>query len=352
MAFEFDLFSEKIHSIQRIAEKYPFIFDSLSMINEFKVVICGDCGVGKSSLLERLLGRRLDHSSICKPKIYSIATIIDFIHLPGLTEISKPDQAPDYPSKTADWFDFHVNEADLILLCVAVDADLVNSNGLKRIKNLNADRKTVLVLSKLDLLERKEFSEDYLNVLQQVAMDFDSIVALRNEQKGPMDKIDENEAFFFEKDFKLNCTSEIVIKLGIKEVKERILNVLSDKLAVIENEVKFQMMKTKLKMEERLKSIKSVNGSSTGSFLQLITDYIDEVSMELEGNGKNDISTASFDKEFWWSDLTPGMRINLILWNNFPETVKSIKPVAGIENDQLGILIKNSQVTNIISLSN
>ena len=279
MSIGFYDFLEKVRSLQGKLEKFPLKMN-LNLKLEFKVVICGDCGVGKSSLLERLLDKRIEVSStIFEPKIHPLA-MIDFIQLPGLTEIALPGQSTDYPEKTANWFDFHVSQADLVLLCVAVDADLVNSNGLKRIKNLNADAKSVLVLSKLDLLEQKSLSEDYLNVLHQVARDFDSIVALKNEKKEPFSVIDEKEAVFFEREFDAHDNS--MLRFGIKEVKRRILNVLNEKLSVAESEFKFQLTKIKRKLEGRLKSIKFVNGSCS-SFLKLITDFIDHVNLELKG---------------------------------------------------------------------
>lgn len=350
----FDEYLKEFKDFKTKLKKFPeyFLNDSSfeSVLNKkcFRIVVVGGVGVGKSSVLERLLEIELPkgiNSCTRRPLIinldssfnnnltFNIDSIgiiskepitinsanscfdnsvnipaLEFVDLPGLTSMSRPDQPENYPQITRELIEFYTSEADVILLCLAVDADLVNSDALKLVKSLERDDRVVCCLTKFDLLTEELKLES--------TRTFSGVVSLRNapllEMSESIDLTNQREIDFF-KGYRQN------IKFGIENLKIEILRILKKGFYKMKNEISSRLWREKIKLEGRLETMKDPNFT-----LKLVTDYI-----------------ARFEEE----DFTNGTRrIGMIFWKSLPEAIDSINILKGIERDNLKILIKNSQV--------
>ncbi len=293
----------------------------------FKIVALGGVGVGKTSLLERLVGRslpkgkncctreavtlRLPESSVGQVKAGNESMCIEYIDLPGITSMSRPDQHPDYPLFTQNLLDSFATEADLILLCLPADVDIANSDALRRLKDLEIEEKRIIcVLSKVDLLEIPENLNDFLSLTRN----FGSLVAVRNapnlEMNLSISEVNSREVEFF------SCLPEFEIKFGISSAKSEIIRLLNDYFIKTRNRITARLLRERSRLQERLKYLSDPN------FLtNLLTNYIEFVDAEISGD-----------------------RIGRLYWKSLPEALESVDLLEGIDREHLRVLIKNSQV--------
>lgn len=314
-----------------------------------KIVVIGGVGVGKSSVVERVVGmetirlpkgkdgctRRpciiklgtenipgaahtefnedvriiteipliVDLTKNIKPAMMSV----ELIDLPGISSMSRPDQSSDYPAYTQSLFDSHVSSADIILLCLPVDADIATSDALRRLTDLGVREEIIIgVLSKVDLLEGLENLKEFIEVLRS----FGSIVAVRNaphlEINNPISITNTKESEFFS-----NSSTA-----GISRLRSEILRLLSDQFTKIKNQISIKLIRQRNFLDFKMKSISNPNFT-----LNLVTKYVEYVSKEIRNE-----------------------RIRRLFWKALPDALESIDPLEGIDLTHLKVLIKNSQV--------
>lgn len=332
-------FLTKVSEFQSKLSKLPeSLACELEARKRFKIVLVGGVGVGKGKLLKRLtvedkvtveyttegnverfiLQSKQQHKTEqrqCKQK-----GTLEFVKLPGLTSVSRPDQPEDYPQLTSDLFDTQTHSADLVILCEPADRDIVNSDALKRIKDAEMDEKVILVVSKVDLLETRQLDE---GVLREVAESFAAIVAVRNaaalESNDSIEMTNQKERVFFEQ-------TPIIISWGIQGLKAHILRVLNDQFEREKSAISASLWRLRVKLEEQLNRYSDPNFNA-----KLVTEYIDTLTYEISNESVNG---------------SCAMRIGMIFWKCLPEALGSIDPLNGIDFCNLSILIKNSQVKN------
>ena len=353
---DFDGFLNEFKEFKTKLKKFPdyllndLSFDQVLKKNSFRIVVVGGVGVGKTSLLERLVGVRLpkglnsctrrpliiNYNELIKENVTLLDDIMrvitrepfilnsikncvhfEFIDLPGLTSMARPDQPENYPKFTRELLEFYTSEADVILLCLPVDSDLVNSDTLKILKSLEIDDRIICCLTKFDLI-----TENYIEDQLENTRTFSGVISLRNapllEMSESIKSTNEKEVEFFKNNFG-GC--------GIESLKKEIIKILKKDFNEMKNEISTLLWKERIKLEGRFKSMKDPNFS-----LKLITDYIEFASKEISGTIEEGISC--------------GTRIGLIFWKSLPEALESIEILKGIDRENLNILIKNSQVTN------
>ena len=338
-------FITKLQDFQNHLKKLPFDFCSDSGVEPFRIVVVGGVGVGKSSVLERIISKnslRLPKGKdACtrRPVIINIPTLsepkgcseeevklitreplvvneeapIEFIDLPGLTGMSRPDQPTDYPEMTKLVFDIHTQSADLVLLCLPADVDFVNSDAVRRLRQLEiVDEKIVGVVSKVDLLEEPE------KIDLEIASTFGSVVLIRNapnlEINDSIHVVNKKEVEFF-KSFQ---TPHLT---GIESLKEEILRISTGIFERKKSDTISRLVREEKRLRDRLEYLLDPNIALT-----ILLDYVNRMTMELE--------TAE----------SRNSRLNWLFCSLLPEAFDSINPLEGINRDQLRILLKNSQV--------
>lgn len=358
----FDVFIEEFIEFQSKLKKFPdylleeTAFQSIIHKNSFRIVLVGGVGVGKTSLLERLIETRLpkgqglkrpliikkiegqgegeEHKISTSNSISSGSNIIttepvvinsstnrlhfEFVDLPGLTSMSRPDQPETYPKFTRELMEFYTPTADVILLCLPADADLVNSDALKYVKSLEIDDRVVCCLSKFDLLE------DFKIQIESTKT-FSGVVSLRNapllEMEESIKSTNQKEDQFFKENGELNFSC-----FGVEGVKKEILKIVKNNFNQIKNEISLILWKERIRLEKRLSLMKDPNFT-----LKLVTDYIEFINKEMTN-------------ETTETRISCGTKIGLIFWKCLPEALESVDILKGIDRENVKILIKNAQV--------
>lgn len=344
-------------------------FDEFLSRKAVRIVLVGAVGVGKSSLLERLIGMeelRLEKGKDCCTRhsltvrmsagplrinenrsrkdtalgnttalgnntsgLHSTTTTIDlfsskpsdsilleFTDLPGLTSLSRPDQPADYPLYTQTLFDSNVAVADLILLCLPADADVTNSDALRRLRELEIieEERIIGVISKIDLLENPAGlnNEDFIDVMRS----FGSIVAVRNapnlEMTNSISKTNSREVEFFST---LPDFGNFAF-FGIETLRKEIVRLLQEKFAKVCNRIAMRLMRERSRLQERIKALSDPN-----LITNLLTEHFESIESKITSE-----------------------RIGNLYWKLLPEALESIDPCEGIRKEELKILMKNSQV--------
>ena len=343
----FEEFITKLQDFQNHLKKLPAGLFSDFRREPFRIVVVGSVGVGKSSVIERIISEnsfKLPKGkdactrrpvkinipiSIKSPleKEVKIATweplvlnnegSIEFIDLPGLTEISRSDQPSEYPEMTRFLFDTYVKLADIILLCLPADVDFVNSDALRRLRQLEIDDERIIgVVSKMDLLEEPE------KIDLEIACTFGSVILIRNapnlEINQSIDVVSRKENDFF-KSFKTKYLT------GIDVLKSEILRILTIKFEREKNEAITRLLMDEKRLRNRLAYLHDPNIA-----LNLLLDYIKRVKLELETSACSESRTS---------------RLYWLFWNLIPNAFESIDPLDGVNRKQLRIILQNSQVT-------
>ena len=337
----FQEFIAKFKDFENQLKKLPVSLFGDLRLKPFRIVVAGGVGVGKSSVIERIIKVRLPKGKdgcTRRPVIIPLALSeplgcseeevkmiekiplvlneeapIEFVDLPGLTGMPRPDQPFEYPQMTQELFDDYVQSADLILLCLPADADFVNSDALRRLQQLEIpDDKIIGAISKVDLLEEPA------KIDLENASTFGAVVLLRNapnlEIDEPIDVVKKKEAEFFK-------SFQTPFSTGIENLKREILRSSNSWFERKKNEIVLRFLKEETRLRNRLTYLLDPNISLT-----IVLSYIERVSKEL--------NTAE----------SVNSRLNWLFWNVLPESFDSIDPLEGLNRDQLRILLKNSQV--------
>ena len=374
--------------------------EDLKFLNsKLRVVIVGEVGVGKSSVLERLIGKnglkiakgpdcvtrrpviikftctggggpRKDDYEIEENKLLTLKESVqvitetpliinlnvtvdamgatdetvelEFVDLPGLTSLARPDQSQDYPEHTRKLITSYLNvnvdvnvnvTIDLIVLGLPADADFTNSETLRLIKELKISDRVILFLSKLDLLENLSGSSNCFDFIKEVTEGFVSVVGVRNAPQleashSSLSVLQLREDLFFSNYHKFSSINNF----GISRLREEILGFLEAQIALHRNRIISRLEAEKLILKGRLDKLMNPNLR-----FNLITEYIDRVKSELAGN-------ETIDKDTGESSTSVGGRIGMIFGKMVPEALESIDPFQGIDLKNIEILIKNCQV--------
>lgn len=344
----FEEFITKLQDFQSHLQKLPVGLLSDFRGGPFRIVVVGGVGVGKSSVIERIVGgnsfKLPKGKDSCtrrpvvigmpipaaeestgfteaevkiatrEPLVLNAKGSIELIDLPGLTGMSRPDQPVEYPETTQSLFDLYVQSADIILLCLPADVDFVNSDALRRLRQLEIDDERIVgVVSKVDLME----DPDKIDL--EIACTFASAVLIRNapnlEINESIDLVNKKEGEFFE-------SVHVNYLTGIDALKCEILRILTGQFEKEKNCAISRLAKEEKRLKDRLESLLDPNIA-----LKTLLNYLDQVTSEL-----NCLESRN-------------SRMNWIFWNLLPEAFDSIDPFEGINREQLRILLKNSQVS-------
>lgn len=414
MTKEFEEFARKLNHFKAKLRHLPnwllssiFPSSDIKFLNsKLKVIFVGEVGVGKSSVLERLIGdeqlkfnkgpdcvtRRPVIIRFCgkntnetrnnlMPSKESVQVITDvpilidiniaeevlrtpdeiveleFVDLPGLTTLARPNQPQNYPQHTLNLFKSYTAGSDLIVLGLPADSDFTNSEALKLVRELKMNDQVIVFLSKLDLLDIPSGTNDIINfkMLQEVTEGFINVVPVKNapqlETSHSLSILQLREDLFFS-DF--SCSNKLYEKMpvnyfGISGLREGILGTLEARTNLHWNRIVSGLEREKMKLEDRL-----VKLSDPNLYFNLISEYIDHVIAELSGESDFESKNETFEYEFELESADFGIgfgsgvgrRIGMMFGKMMPEALESINPFQGIDFKNLEILIKNSQVKN------
>lgn len=337
-----------------------------------RVVMLGDVGVGKSSVLEAVLEvdsllpkglncvtrrpvviepslstthpstvriTREDVSLCTADPVRMTCKALSFVavDLPGMTKVPRPGQPVNVEQLTVVMARAATDGKEALLLVVlAADCDPVNSAALKLVhEELDpTGSRTVVVVTKIDLLEGGAGRFAY-ETFKEAASPCRAMLAVRN---GSQLELTEGKSASRREEALLFRTAEF--PWGIRALQTQIEGFLVEcgrghmwrLCAAAERQCDRLCRRLERQVDPQRQ-------------LRLVSEYIDTVRSRIQGtclHSPPSIAVAEETNEA--VVLTGGARIGFILGRVLPDTLESIDPLRDIDMDRLQLAIRNAKV--------
>jgi hypothetical protein len=182
----------------------------------------------------------------------------EFIDLPGLTGMSRPGQSEAYPEHTKTIIKQYAQSADVLLLGLPADSDVVNNATLQLVKTWQLEERVVGFVSKLDLLEDGAGSGGVFGEqLGEVTRGFAQVVGVRNapllEATEPISLTNAREDEFF---CSRHCEFDGLFLVGIEQIRAAIYGLLRRQFQSQCNSIVSRLFLHRLRLSERLCQLK------------------------------------------------------------------------------------------------
>lgn len=283
-----------------------------------------------------------DNKGICNTtinlKIYSPSLLnLTLVDLPGLTKVPVGDQPWDIEVQIKELIYTYINNPNSIILAVTpANVDMATSESLKIAKEVDPQGiRTLAVLTKLDLMDDGTDAWDMLNG-KVIPVKLGIIGVVNRSQKDIMDEktIKESlksEAEFFAKNYKSIADSH-----GSHYLTNTVQEILVNHIRSCMPDLKDRINQKLLSKQTELSQYVSSKLDDPSVLLELIARFSSTYVAAIKGDLSN-IQTK---------ELYGGARINFVFQDSFSNALKSIDPLAGLEQKDIMTAMKNSSGVN------